>query len=107
MDAAICYKTFSFFSFVLLSFLPPELFFSFNAVKKYNDSNWPAVLYIHPREVDPQGPRLKLPALKRFASYGNRRDVSQRLLYLFERYSFSTMREIYTPHVKLHTDSGL
>lgn len=66
-----------------------------HAVKKYNAANWPAVLYIHPRELDPQGPRLELPALKRFASYGSRRDVSRRLIYLFERYSFSTMRDIF------------
>lgn len=36
----------------------------------------PAVFFLHPREVDPDGPRLDLPLLKRFAAYGTRSDVA-------------------------------
>lgn len=36
----------------------------------------PAVFFLHPREVDPDGPRLPLPLIKRFAAYGTRSDVT-------------------------------
>lgn len=35
----------------------------------------PAVFFIHPRDVDPDGPRLRLPLLKRFAAYGTHSNV--------------------------------
>jgi polysaccharide deacetylase family protein (PEP-CTERM system associated) len=35
----------------------------------------PAVFFLHPREIDPDGPRLRLPLLKRLAAYGTRSDV--------------------------------
>lgn len=36
----------------------------------------PAVFFLHPREIDPDGPRLRLSFLKRFAAYGTRSDVA-------------------------------
>jgi len=62
-------------------------------VEDYGRADRPAVLYLHPREVDPQGPRLKLHPLKSFASYGPRRDALPRLRRLLERYTFTTLRE--------------
>lgn len=35
----------------------------------------PAVFFLHPREIDPGGPRLRLPLIKRFAAYGTRSNV--------------------------------
>jgi hypothetical protein len=52
------------------------------------------VLYLHPRELDPAGPRLDLSPLKRFASYGNRMDAAPRLSELFRRYKFITLKEM-------------
>ena len=63
-------------------------------IEELNRSHHPAVLYLHPREVDPAGPRLELPALKRFASYGTRTDAAPRLEELFRRYRFITMKEL-------------
>jgi polysaccharide deacetylase family protein (PEP-CTERM system associated) len=34
-----------------------------------NRRGWPANVYIHPREIDPGQPRMKLPALRRFKYY--------------------------------------
>ncbi|HPX60619.1 MAG TPA: polysaccharide deacetylase family protein [Deltaproteobacteria bacterium] len=65
-----------------------------NAVDKYNALSWPAVLFVHPREVDPEGPRLDLSPLKGFAAYGTRKDVTPRLKRLFARFSFTTMKEL-------------
>lgn len=35
-----------------------------------------AVFFLHPRDIDPAGPRLDLAFLKKFAAYGTRSDVS-------------------------------
>ena len=64
-----------------------------STVERYGRADRPAVLYLHPREVDPKGPRLKLPLLKRFVSYGTRRDALPRLRRLLEHYTFTTLRE--------------
>lgn len=56
-----------------------------------NRQNAPAVLYLHPRELDPEGPRLPLPALKSFAAYGPRRDAADRLSRLLAGFRFTTL----------------
>jgi len=59
-----------------------------------NRSHQPAVLYLHPREVDSAGPRLDLHFPKRFVSYGTRTDASIRLSGLLQRYRFTTIKEL-------------
>jgi hypothetical protein len=63
-------------------------------IDSLNRSQHPAVLYLHPREVDPSGPRLQLPMLKHFVSYGARTDASPRLHELLSRYTFITLKEL-------------
>ncbi len=63
-------------------------------VEELNRSDHPAVLYLHPREVDPDGPRLELNYLKRFVSYGARTDAAPRLSELLRRYRFITLKEM-------------
>jgi polysaccharide deacetylase family protein (PEP-CTERM system associated) len=63
-------------------------------IEALNRRHHPAVLYLHPREVDPAGPRLDLPPLKRFVSYGTRTDAAPRLTELFRRYRFITLKEL-------------
>jgi hypothetical protein len=63
-------------------------------IDNLNRMQQPAVLYIHPREIDPDGPRLDLPLLKSFVSYGTRMDATPRLKKLFGRYRFTTLKEI-------------
>jgi polysaccharide deacetylase family protein (PEP-CTERM system associated) len=65
-----------------------------STIEALNRRNHPAVLYLHPREVDPAGPRLELSPLKRFASYGNRMDAAPRLTELFRHYKFITLKEL-------------
>jgi polysaccharide deacetylase family protein (PEP-CTERM system associated) len=73
-------------------------FFPFLMIRKtieeLNRSYHPAVLYFHPREVDPAGPRLDLPPLKRFVSYGTRKDAAPRLSELLRHYQFITLKEL-------------
>ena len=63
-------------------------------IEELNSRHHPAVLFLHPREVDPDGPRLDLPSLKRFVSYGTRTDAAPRLNELFRRYRFITLKEM-------------
>jgi len=63
-------------------------------IEELNSRHHPAVLFLHPREVDPDGPRLDLPSLKRFVSYGTRTDAAPRLSELLRRYQFITLKEL-------------
>lgn len=60
-------------------------------VRALNREGEPAVIYLHPREVDPDGPRLPLSPLRRFAAYGTRSDASERLTALLGSFSFGTL----------------
>jgi peptidoglycan-N-acetylglucosamine deacetylase len=64
------------------------------SVKKLNENGNPAVLYLHPREMDPFGPRLPLSPLQSFVSYGPRSDASGRLRELLGDFSFKTLKEL-------------
>ena len=63
-------------------------------IEVLNRRHHPAIVYLHPREVDPAGPRLDLPFLKRFASYGTQTDAAPRLAELLRRYRFITLKEL-------------
>ncbi|HEY6009705.1 MAG TPA: polysaccharide deacetylase family protein [Geobacteraceae bacterium] len=63
-------------------------------IRKLNRGGAPAVLYLHPREFDPTGPRVPLSPLKSFATYGPRRDVSARVDDLLRRFRFRTLRDL-------------
>lgn len=63
-------------------------------IKSYLRDGAPAVLYLHPREIDPEGPRLQLPLFKRFLAYGIRTDATVRLSELLQRFRFITLQEM-------------
>jgi peptidoglycan-N-acetylglucosamine deacetylase len=63
-------------------------------LKALNDRNVPAVLYLHPRELDPLGPRLRLSPLQSFVSYGPRTDAGARLKDLLTSFPFQTLKEL-------------
>lgn len=74
-----------------------------HSIRRLNASGMPAVLYLHPRDVDPEGPRLQLPPLKKFAAYGTRNDALPRLRSLLKRFCFTTLIELATDDL-LHSD---
>jgi peptidoglycan-N-acetylglucosamine deacetylase len=57
-----------------LRLLPKRIIMS--GINKMHSAGNPAVLFLHPREIDPDGPRLNLHPIKKFAAYGTRADVA-------------------------------
>ena len=54
----------------------------------------PFVLYLHPREVTPERRRMPLDPVNGFITYVNLHTVMAKLEHLFERYRWTTMRDI-------------
>lgn len=61
---------------------------------RLNDQGLPAVLYLHPREMEAFGPRLPLSRFQSFVSYGPRTDAACRLRDLLPHFSFKTLKEL-------------
>ena len=47
--------------------------------KKVNKENRPVIFYIHPREIDPEHPRIKMSRMRYFKSYVNLKTVESKL----------------------------
>lgn len=65
-----------------------------STIRRYNDSGAAAIIYLHPREMESDGPRLKLPPLRKFATYGPRTEAGGRLRNLLENFRFQTMEQL-------------
>ncbi len=63
-------------------------------IQRLNGKGFPAVLYLHPREMEAEGPRLKLSPVMAFAAYGPRKGAGGRLRLLLESFRFDTMRHL-------------
>ena len=70
------------------------LVMSAGTVAGLNAAGNPAVLYLHPREMEPAGPRLRLSLFRGFAAYGPRTNPERRLKYLLQRFNFGTLRQL-------------
>jgi len=58
----------------------------------------PVMTYIHPREIDPQQPHLKLPALKGFKYYVGVAGCEAKLRQLLREYRFASVAEVLRQH---------
>lgn len=56
----------------------------------------PFALYLHPREVTPEASRMPLDPVDGFITYVNLHSVVAKMEHLFERYRWTTMRDILT-----------
>jgi len=72
-----------------LRFFPVALISA--TIRRLNRDGFPAVIYLHPREMESEGPRLSLSLLRGYAAYGPRRSVAGRLKELLPRFRFTTM----------------
>ncbi|HUW33551.1 MAG TPA: XrtA system polysaccharide deacetylase [Planctomycetota bacterium] len=71
----------------------PYLYFKY-AIRKVNAAARPFVFYVHPWEVDPNQPYLKISLGKRFRHYYNLGKTEKRLDRLLSDFRFTTMREV-------------
>ena len=63
-------------------------------MQSYHQQGLPGVLFVHPRELDPQGPRLPLGMLREFVTYGPHSSAAGRLEALLQGFSFKPLREL-------------
>lgn len=63
-------------------------------MRKWNQQGRPAMFYLHPWELDPEQPRVKLPLTKRFRHYYNLHKTEKRLDQLLNEFQFSPVREV-------------
>ncbi|MFA6468666.1 MAG: XrtA system polysaccharide deacetylase [Bacteroidota bacterium] len=61
---------------------------------KINLENRSFVFYIHPWEIDPQQPRIRLPLAKSFRHYNNLGKTYRRIDMLLSDFSFTTIRKV-------------
>jgi len=63
-------------------------------IKHLHSNGRPFILYIHPREIDPEHPRLPLSPFRRFKSYANLKTTLPKVEWLCRDFKFITMREL-------------
>ncbi|UCC66694.1 MAG: polysaccharide deacetylase family protein [Deltaproteobacteria bacterium] len=71
----------------------PYSFIQF-CIKKLNKKGIPAVIYLHPWELDPELPRLRLKWKGRFALYHNLNTVQAKVERLLREFSFAPIQEV-------------
>ena len=56
----------------------------------------PVTFYLHPREIQPDHPRLPMPLRRRFKSYVGLKSVRRKLDAILSRYDFATFKDLLT-----------
>lgn len=74
-----------------LRFLPLNLIQK--SIRKANKHGYPAVIFVHPWEVNPEAPRLKLGVYKSFVTYHNIEKTSTRLKQLLSSFEFTSIED--------------
>ena len=67
--------------------------FTHRAIRKINEEGHPAVVYIHPWELDPNQPRFKPDPKNRFTHYFGLRTAEDKLRRLLRDFSFGPIRD--------------
>lgn len=65
-----------------------------SSIERLNAAGNPAVIYLHPREMEADGPRLNLSPLRTFAAYGGKSEAGGRVRHLLQRFRFGTLRQL-------------
>jgi peptidoglycan-N-acetylglucosamine deacetylase len=72
-----------------LRIFPYDLIRSF--IQKLNNQGQPALIYIHPRELDHDNPRIKLPLVKKFVLDARLERTEKRLVRLLDDFNFTSV----------------
>lgn len=62
--------------------------------KKLCETDQPLIVYVHPREIDPEHPHLPLSPIRRFKCYVNLKSTMPKLRWLCKNYEFVPTREL-------------
>jgi len=65
-------------------------------IRQLNKAQQPAVVYLHPREIDPTHPRLKMNLKRTFMSYVNVHTTTKKLEKILQTSSWSSISDIWT-----------
>jgi polysaccharide deacetylase family protein (PEP-CTERM system associated) len=70
-------------------------------IGKVHNAGHPVIVYVHPREIDPNHPRLPLSLVRRFKSYVGLKSTYTKLVCLCQELEFCTMTDLAErPHDK-------
>ncbi len=69
-------------------------FYIVSKIKIMNRKGHPAIVYIHPWEIDSERPKIELPLSRRFMHYFNLKSTSQKIRGLLEHLSFAPVRDV-------------
>lgn len=76
------------------------------AIRRINEvERQPAMVYVHPWEIDPDQPRIAAPWFSRFRHYQNLESTEAKMRRLLGEFSFTSMEEILSSHT-LDDSSG-
>lgn len=76
-------------------------------LRSLNKQGRPFMFYLHPWEVDPEQPRIKVSALSRFRHYTNLHKCEGRLARLIEQFPFGPVRDVLSSRGLLPTDGNV
>ena len=65
-----------------------------HSIKKINKKGKPAIIYVHPREVDIKQPRMNLPLYRRFKYYVNLKTVEGKIRALLSDFKFAPASKV-------------
>lgn len=63
-------------------------------VRQANEAGEPVIVYIHPRDIDPDQPRLPMPLMRRFKSYVNLGTTFSKLERLLQDFAWGPAHEV-------------
>ena len=72
-----------------------------NAIESMNHSGYPAVIAVHPWEIDNNTPRLKLGLTKSFVTYHNLENMIKKFEKLLSKYKFSSFSSYVENYLKI------
>jgi polysaccharide deacetylase family protein (PEP-CTERM system associated) len=91
-------KSFCFFGGGYLRLFP--YFLIKQMTRKVLSEGRPTVFYVHPREIDPDHPRLPMNAVRRFKSYVNLRSTREKIEKLLNDFEFVTFEDYLQDHLQ-------
>jgi len=66
--------------------------------KQVLDSGRPLIFYVHPREIDPEHPRLPMGSYRRFKSYVNLHDTENKIRRILDEFPVTTFQRFLQHH---------